>query len=147
MPPLDLAQEMEFGTRKTLEIGVAVSGEAYAAAIQTNQRAGRALGRFQQRYDVLLAPTLASEPIPVGHLSESPEEYSERLFAYMGDTGLYNQTGQPSLSLPLHWSGNGLPVGMMFTAAYGNEGVLLQLATQLEQACPWWDRRPPGYAL
>lgn len=138
--------DMEFGTRKTMEMGAAVSGEAYAAAIQANQRAGRALGRFHQRYDVVLAPTLASEPIPVGHLVEDPEKYTERLFAFMGDTGLYNQTGQPSLSLPLHWSAKGLPVGMMFSAAYGNEGVLLSLAGQLEQARPWWDRRPPVYA-
>jgi Asp-tRNA(Asn)/Glu-tRNA(Gln) amidotransferase A subunit family amidase len=139
--------DMEFGTRKTMEMGVAVSGEAYAAAIQANQRAGRALGLFHQHYDVVLAPTLASEPIPVGHLLEKPEEYTERLFAFMGDTGLYNQTGQPSLSLPLHWSTNGLPVGMMFSAAYGDEGVLLSLAAQLEQAQPWWDRRPPVYAV
>jgi amidase/6-aminohexanoate-cyclic-dimer hydrolase len=139
---------MEHGTRKTMEMGASVSGEDYARAIQTNQRAGRVLGHFHAGYDVLLAPTLASEPVPVGHLSQAPsEEYTERLFAFMGDTGLYNQTGQPSISLPLHWSSNHLPVGMMFTAALGQEGLLLQLATQMEQARPWWDRRAPCYAV
>jgi amidase len=139
--------DMEFGTRKTLEIGASFSGEAYARAIQLNQRAGRALGRFHQHYDVVLAPTLASEPVAVGYLTQAPaDEYTDRLFGFMGDTGLYNQTGQPSISLPLHWSSAGLPVGMMFSAAYGNDGLLLQLATQLEQASPWWERRAPIYA-
>lgn len=64
----------------------------------------------------------------------------------MGVTGLFNQTGQPSISLPLHWSDEGLPVGMMLTAAFGNDALLLQLAAQLEQAAPWWERRPPLHA-
>jgi amidase len=139
--------DVEDGTRFTMEMGAAVSGADYAQAIQTNQRAGRILGQFHQQYDVLLAPTLASEPVPVGYIGEAgPAEYADRLFSFMGDTGLYNQTGQPSISLPLHWSDNGLPLGMMFTAAYGNDALLLQLAGQLERAQPWWDRRPPLHA-
>lgn len=136
--------DMEEGTRFTAELGDSVSGADYIQAIQINQGVGRTLGNFHDRYDVLLAPTLASEPVPVGHIGEAPpDEYAERLFAFMGDTGLYNQTGQPSISLPLHWSSNNLPVGMMFTAAYGNDGLLLQLSGQLEQASPWADRRAP----
>jgi amidase len=136
--------DMEEGTRFTAELGDSVSGADYIQAIQINQLAGRILGNFHDRYDVVLAPTLASEPVPVGHIGEAPaEEYADRLFAFMGDTGLYNQTGQPSVSLPLHWSSNDLPVGMMFTAAYGNDGLLLQLSGQLEQASPWGDRRAP----
>ena len=64
----------------------------------------------------------------------------------MGDNGIYNQTGQPSISLPLHWNAKGLPMGMMFSAAYGNEALLLQLAGQLEKAKPWWDNRAPLHA-
>jgi amidase len=136
--------DMEEGTRFTAQLGDSVSGADYVQAIQTNQLAGRILGDFHDRYDVILAPTLASEPVPVGHIGEAaPDEYAERLFAFMGDTGLYNQTGQPSVSLPLHWSSNNLPVGMMFTAAYGNDGLLLQLSGQLELACPWAERRAP----
>ena len=83
----------------------------------------------------------------MGYISEAPpEEYTDRLFGYMGDTGLYNQTDQPSISLPLHWSKDNLPIGMMFTGAYGNDALLLQLARQLEESAPWSDRRPPLHA-
>ena len=117
--------------------------QAHTSLLRCNYRKRK---RHQQ-YDVLLAPTLASEPVPVGYIGEAaPEDYADRLFSFMGDTGLYNQTGQPSISLPLHWSDNGLPVGIMFTAAYGSDALLLQLARQLEQAQPWWDRRPPLHA-
>ena len=136
--------QIEDGTRFFVELGNAVSALDYAEAIQVNQRLGRLMGQFHQQYDILLAPTLSSQPVPVGHISDAtPEEYSDRLFGFMGDTGLYNQTGQPSISLPLHWSEDNLPVGMMFTAAYGNDALLLQLAGQLENHAPWWDRRPP----
>ena len=136
--------DMEDGTRFYLELGNAISATDYAEAIQMNQRLGRLLGQFHQQYDVLLALTLSSPPVPVGFISEAPqEEYADRLFGFMGDTGFYNQTGQPSLSLPLHWSDEGLPMGMMFTAAYGNDALLLQLAGQLEDSAPWSDRRPP----
>ncbi|MEP4485115.1 MAG: amidase [Halioglobus sp.] len=138
---------MEDGTRLYMELGNAVSATDYAEAIQMNQRVGRLLGEFQQQYDVLLAPTLSSTPVPVGYISEAPqEEFADRLFGFMGDTGLYNQTGQPSISLPLHWSEDNLPIGMMFTAAYGNEALLLKLARQLEETAPWVERRPPLHA-
>ena len=134
---------METATRSYLEMGRAVSATDYVEAIQTIQGLGRLLGRFHQRYDVLLAPTLSSQPVPVGYICEAPpEEYMARFLDFIGDTAVYNQTGQPSISLPLHWSEDNLPVGMMFTAAYGNDALLLQLAGQLEQCVPWWDRRP-----
>jgi len=139
--------DMEDGTRFYMELGNAVSATDYAEAIQVNQRVGRLLGKFQQQYDVLLAPTLSSSPVLVGHITEAPaHEFADRLFGFMGDTGLYNQTGQPSISLPLHWSENNLPIGMMFTGAYGNDALLLQLARQLEETAPWFARRPPLFA-
>ena len=58
-----------------------------------------------------------------------------------------NVTGQPGISLPLHWSGAGLPVGVHLMSAYGREDVLLSVAAQLEQAQPWTDRLPPIHAL
>lgn len=138
--------KMEDGTRFYIELGNAVSATDYIEAVQGNQRAGRLMGEFHQRYDVLLTPTLGSPPVPVGWLSEaSQDDYINRLFAFMGDAGTFNQTGQPSISLPLHWSNNRLPVGMMFTSAYGEDALLLQLAGQLEQTQPWWDKRPPGF--
>jgi amidase/6-aminohexanoate-cyclic-dimer hydrolase len=63
-----------------------------------------------------------------------------------GDTSAFNQTGQPSISLPLCWSSNNLPMGMLFTAAFGNDALLLSLAAQLEKAHSWWDKRPPFHA-
>ena len=138
---------MEEGTRLTVEMGRSTSATDYQAAVQFNHRLGHIMGRFHQHYDVTLAPTLASAPVPVGHISEAtPQQYGERLFSYMGDTTIYNQTGQPSMSLPLHWNDDGLPIGMMFSAAYGNDALLLQLAGQLEQAAPWRDRRPPVWS-
>lgn len=139
--------DMEQGTRLCVQMGDATNGADYAAAIQMNQQIGRLLGQFHQQYDVLLAPTMASPPVPVGYISEAPpEEYGARLFNYMGDAGVHNQTGQPSISLPLHWSKEGLPMGMMFSAAYGNDALLLQLAGQLENAAPWREKRPPLHA-
>jgi len=58
----------------------------------------------------------------------------------------FNMTGQPSMSLPLHWSANGLPIGMMFTARYADEATLFRLAAQLERELPWADQRPPAVA-
>jgi len=136
--------DMEDGTRLTVDLGNATSATDYAEAVRFNHRLGRILGGFHEHYDVILNPTLASPPVAVGYISDAtPEEYAERMFGYMGDTPVYNQTGQPSVSLPLHWSDDNLPVGMMFSAAYGDDALLLQLAGQLEQAAPWWNRRPP----
>ncbi|MEM9254307.1 MAG: amidase [Pseudomonadota bacterium] len=138
---------VEAGTRMTAELGKSMSGTDYLAALQTNQALGRLMAEFLVDYDVLLAPTTASPAIPIGHITQAPRDaYSDRLFAFFGDTAIYNQTGQPSVSLPLWQSPEGLPIGMMFSAAYGKDALLLQLATQLERAAPWRDRQPPVHA-
>ncbi|MEM1110333.1 MAG: amidase [Pseudomonadota bacterium] len=140
--------DMEDTTREMIATAAGVDGATYCRAVLNNQAAGRALGRFYQSYDLILGPTLSSEPVPVGHLTEAadPDQYMQRLLAFMGDTGLFNQTGLPSISLPLQWSTAGLPIGMMFSAAFGEDALLLRLAGQLEKADPWFDRRAPIYA-
>lgn len=68
--------------------------------------------------------------------------YNERLFRLIPFTPLFNVSGGPGISLPLHWSSAGLPIGIHFGANFGNEAVLLRLAAQIEQAKPWHDKRP-----
>ncbi|HAO89409.1 MAG TPA: amidase, partial [Gammaproteobacteria bacterium] len=95
---------------------------------------------FHQKYDVLLSPVLTKTTAKLGWLDMNTgdlNEYGARFRAYSGFTALYNGTGQPSASLPLFQDSAGLPVGVMATAAWGNDHLLLQLSAQLEQAAPW----------
>jgi amidase/6-aminohexanoate-cyclic-dimer hydrolase len=136
--------DLEPGTLALIEYGRQMSGETCARASQINQMSARIMGRFHEQYDVILSPTLCSLPVPIGHFMDG--DIGEKLGAYMGNTSMFNQTGQPSISLPLAWSEEGLPIGIMFSAAMGNDAVLFRLAGQLEQARPWFDRRAPHHA-
>ena len=96
-------------------------------------------------FDLVLMPTLSREPEPLGRLSLDPEDfdaYGEAVSSFAPWCPIYNQMGAPAMSVPLHWSSRGLPIGMMFGARYGQEGLLYRLAGQLEEAQPWWHRRP-----
>ena len=100
-------------------------------------------------YDLLLTPTTAQPPPELGHLSSSAEEPFRgfmRAAAFGAYTSAFNLSGQPGISLPLHWTADGLPVGAQLVAAAGREELLLQVAAQLEEAAPWRDRRPPLHA-
>jgi len=108
-------------------------------------RVSREIAAFYQDYDVLITPTLLKPPVPLGWLdmmTDKSDQYSERMSSYFGFTALYNATGQPSVSLPLHWSRDNLPVGVLFTGRIGEESMLLQLGHQLEEAAPWFANRP-----
>lgn len=97
-------------------------------------------------YDMILAPTLARKPDPLGVLSLSPEDtdaYTLAVNSFAPWCPAFNQMGAPAMSVPLHWTGDGLPLGMMFGARCGNEGRLFALAGQLERAAPWAGKRPP----
>lgn len=103
----------------------------------------RAAWKTLNEYDAVLSPTLASPPVPVGHFEEvEPPENFERQKRFTPYTAIYNVTGQPAVSVPLHWTADGLPVGVMLAGRMGAEGTLLSLSAQLEQARPWRDRRP-----
>jgi len=94
-------------------------------------------------YDAILTPTLATPPVPVGYFDEvDPAENFERQKRFTPWTALYNSSGQPAVSVPLHWTGDGLPIGVMLAGRMGDEGTLISLSAQLEAARPWRDRRP-----
>ncbi|KXK58330.1 hypothetical protein AWW66_30375 [Micromonospora rosaria] len=96
-------------------------------------------------YDLLVTPTLPRLPARLGELRPVPGRPLAGFLAsgeYVSFTSPFNATGQPAMSLPLHWSADGLPVGVQFVAAYGREDLLIRLASVLEQARPWADRHP-----
>jgi amidase len=94
-------------------------------------------------YDAILTPTLAQPPVPVGYFDEvSPAENFERQKRFTPWTALYNSSGQPAVSVPLHWTPAGLPIGVMLAGRMGAEGTLISLSAQLEAARPWRGRHP-----
>ncbi|HEX9889553.1 MAG TPA: amidase [Nitriliruptorales bacterium] len=98
-------------------------------------------------HDVLLTPTVARRPLPVGlHEQLDPLELWRTWYEAVPFTTMWNQTGQPAVSLPLHTDPDGLPIGMQLVGRPADEATLFRLAAQLEQALPWHDRVPPGYA-
>lgn len=120
------------------------SAAEYARAIQIAHATGRRLGMFFERYDLLLSSTMARPPLPLGAMAMTGTDldaYYEELMAEIPITPLFNISGGAAMSVPLHWSGEGLPVGVHFGARLGGEAMLLRLAAQLEQARPWAQRR------
>jgi amidase len=119
--------------------------ESYPAALRSIHRQGRLMAAFHQTYDLLLSPTLAKPPVPLGTLrTDNPDlnAYRQGLVEFIPFTQLFNMTGQPSMTVPLHWSEAGLPIGVMFSAPFGDEATLFRVAAQLERAKPWFDKIP-----
>jgi amidase len=132
--------------RRSYEAGQRVSGaDALAAAQRVRALSWQILEQFQD-FDVLLTPVLGTLPPrtdDLDPLAGDLKTFDQRTTASFPFTPPFNMTGQPSISLPLVQSPSGLPIGMMFTARYGDEATLFRLAAQLEQARPWADRHPP----
>ncbi len=108
----------------------------------------RQVGAFFERVDLLVTPTIARVPALLGELDQNragmtAREWTRQVFSYAPFTPLFNTTGQPAISLPLHWSADGLPVGVQFVGRFGDESSLIRLASQIEQAQPWARRLPP----
>jgi len=127
------------------QAGKQVTAVQYQMAHATFQMMARQVAYFMQDYDVMLSSTLGAPPIKIGTV-DIDERDAEKAFGpildYVPFTPLQNATGQPAISLPLHWTEDGLPVGMMFAGRYGEEDLLLRLAAQLEKAQPWIQRKP-----
>ncbi|NLA40128.1 MAG: amidase [Smithella sp.] len=142
------------------------AGDFVLAKRQWNTFA-RQMAKFHETYDLYLTPTIASLPPRIGELRQKPVELAflkiinslnlggllratgiadmlaTKGLSKMPFTQLANLTGQPAMSVPLHWSREGLPCGVQFIGRFGEESLLFQLAGQLERAQPWFDRRPP----
>jgi amidase len=159
--------DVELATWMLAKMGEAQSAADLTATIWSMQAFARRWLAWSASFDVLLTPTVGVPPLPIGAyklpalrrqglkllaalpagalLSQRPKvvEAFGQVFAYSPYTMIANVTGQPSISLPLHWTEDGLPMGMLFTARVGDEATLFRLAAQLEQALPWRDRVPP----
>ena len=123
-----------------------VDSLSYVAAVHTLQRfSRREVARWGREFDVLLTPTLSILPPPVGLLAEihaAPDSPNFTVFQMAVFNAFFNVTGQPGISLPVHVSPDGLPVGVQLVGGPWQEDLLVRLASQLEVALPWADRRP-----
>jgi len=138
--------EVEPTTALAVEIGRGTPALRYVEAVENLQRYSRELAAWwHDGFDILLTPTLAEPPWPIGPLGPAGADAMEvlrRFTEYSPYCLPFNISGQPAVSLPLSWNAAGLPIGVQAVAAYGREDVLVRLACQLEQALPWKDRRP-----
>lgn len=159
--------QFEASTWFLKQVGASMSGLELHEAREAAQEAGRQMATFHQRYDLFLGPTLAHPPVRLGVLALKPAErvglallralplrpalravlsqLAADSFERTPNTQLFNQTGQPAISLPLHQSAAGLPIGVQLAAAMGREDLLIRVSAQLEEALPWRERRPPVY--
>jgi amidase len=150
------ADDVDSDNWAVAEMGRQLTATAYLGAVDRLHAWSRRVAMWWadtdlggEAFDVLVTPTIPEPPPPLGELVPQPRAplagfmRSGQLVAY---TLAFNVTGQPAVSLPLHWNAAGLPIGVQFVGAFGREDVLLRLASQLEQAQPWRDRRPPVHA-
>ena len=127
--------------RALWQAGDRVTAARWLVAIEEIQRFSRVVARFFTGYDAFLTPTMSAPPLPIGTMVSTPEdpwrslEVSGQTVRYAGVVA--NLTGSPSMSVPLWWNGDGLPIGVHFLGRFGDEATLIRLASQLEAAQPW----------
>ena len=144
------ATTVETCTRHLAERGRAISATDYAKAVAGLHQTARRFARLFVTADLVLSPTLAAPPPPLGVLDQNMADLDRFLAlnaALIPFTPLYNITGCPAISLPLEHAPDGLPLGVMLGAPLGREDLLLEVAGQLERAHPWFDRLPPEPAM
>lgn len=136
--------DLESVTRLYAERGRGVTADEYIRSVQTFHRTGRQLGAFFERHDILLSTTIARVSLPLGtvRMDDTAERFEQAVAPMTAFTAVCNAAGVPAMSLPLEWTDDGLPIGLHFVARFGAEETLYSLAAQLEQACPWRNRRP-----
>lgn len=137
--------ELEVATWDLVRAGRDLKAVDLASADLAFMTAAIAVARFQETYDLILSPTLSKPPVTLGEVSldQSGEAFGHAVGAYSPYTAVFNQTGAPAANVPLHWSAQGLPIGVQFAARLGEESLLFSAAAELERARPWADRRSP----
>ncbi|MEX0682033.1 MAG: amidase [Dehalococcoidia bacterium] len=139
-------EDFEILTWALYEMGKEVTATQYLTAVAGMQMIARQAAMFHETYDIWLTPTLGAPPVELGFIHSTPEEPMlgfTRSADYVPFTPIQNATGQPAMSVPLYWNADGLPIGTHFVARYGDEATLFRLASQLEEARPWANKRPP----
>jgi amidase len=130
-------------TRYLRERGEALSAHDLIFAQAYLQLMVRNAWQVLNGFDAVLTPTLARPPAPVGYFEEVPPPANfERQKQFTPYAAVSNVTGQPAVSLPLHWTAEGLPIGVMLAGRMADEATLISLSAQLEAARPWQDRHP-----
>ncbi len=141
-------EDVEPVNRALVDFAHHVNAVDYALALAANAEFRRSVQQWwSEGWDLLLTPTLAEPPARIGTFANDlarPMAPMARAAAYAPFTPPFNASGQPAISLPLHWSSSGLPVGVQLVAGYGREDILLRVASQLEVAQPWAHRHPSG---
>jgi amidase len=141
-------QEFEGLTWGLYQFGKTITGAQYQFCWATLQVAARQIAAWQQPYDAWITPVLAQPPLRIGTVNLEETDLMKGfapIIGYVLFTAMQNFTGQPAISLPLHWSKSGLPIGVQFVGRFGEEHVLLQLAAQIEKAQPWSRKKPLVY--
>ena len=130
--------------RGLVESAEATSAADYARAVARLLAYARRVVSFWEQVDVVVTPTLAMPPVPIGWQDavDGPREQLLRNAEFTPFTSVVNLTGQPAVSLPLHWTGDGLPVGIHAIGTPAGDALLIRLAAQIEAARPWAERRP-----
>jgi amidase len=138
--------EFEPTNRIQAEYAKHLSAVDYALALSAIAQFRRALQSWwAEGWDLLLTPTVAELPLPLGTIANNPAhpmDAMERSGQFIPFTPPFNMSGQPAINVPIEWTDGGLPVGVQLAAGYGREDVLLRVASQLELAKPWAQRRP-----
>ncbi|MDU9003549.1 amidase [Sedimentitalea todarodis] len=134
-------------TRGAVAYAEQISGADYLHAIGEIHAFGRRMAHFLAQCDVLVTPTLAAPPAPVGQLKPDNEDFLAYrtgpggVFEYSPFTAAFNASGQPAVSLPLHWNDNDLPIGVHLAMPFGADEALMSLSAQIEAAAPWWGKQ------
>lgn len=125
-----------------------ISGAEYLEAVNKIHSYGRQMAAAFDGYDIILSATLSEPPALVGRFAHDRDDYENYrvgpggVFEYSPFCATFNASGQPAASVPIHWSGDGLPIGVHLAAPFGDDAILIALCAELEQAAPWAHRRP-----